>query len=135
MIFVDTGALFAYAIPDDERHEEARQWVRQNRDPMITTDYVIDELLTLMRARAQSARAIKMGELLFTEQVARVYYLTQEDILAAWEVFRTYQDKEWSFTDCTSKTVIEKFDLTKAFAFDQHFRQFGSATVVPYDRG
>ncbi|HEX9987631.1 MAG TPA: hypothetical protein VGE45_04035, partial [Chloroflexia bacterium] len=59
------------------------------------------------------------------------YYLIEEDILTAWQVFRTYADKEWSFTDCTSKVVIEKLGITHAFAFDQHFRQFGTVAVVP----
>jgi len=131
VIFADTGALFAYAIPDDEHHRKAQKWVRKNRVPLMTTDYIIDEMLTLIRARGQAIRALQMGELLFTGQVAIIYYLTEEDILAAWEVFRTYSDKEWSFTDCTSKIVIEKLELTYAFAFDQHFRQFGTVTVVP----
>lgn len=131
MIFADTGALFAYAIPDDEHHEPARTWVRQNRVPLVTTDYVIDETLTLMRMRTQSTRATQFGELVFGGQVARIYYLTEDDVLAAWQVFHIYNDKEWSFTDCTSKVVIEKLGLTYAFAFDQHFRQFGTVMVVP----
>jgi predicted nucleic acid-binding protein len=131
VIFVDTGALFAYSIPDDEHHFAARLWVRQNRQPMITTDYVIDEVLTLMKARGQFSRAAKLGELLFSGRLATIYYLTEDDIGAAWQIFRTHSDKDWSFTDCTSKVVIEKFELTYAFAFDQHFRQFGTVAVVP----
>jgi len=26
---------------------------------------------------------------------------------------------------------MEKLEITEAFAFDQHFRQFGTVTVVP----
>jgi predicted nucleic acid-binding protein len=131
VIFADTSALFAYAIPNDGNHERARRWVRQNSIPLVTTDYVIDETLTLVRARAYSARAIQLGERLFSGRVARIYYLTEEDILASWEVFRSFQDKEWSFTDCTSKVIIEKLGLTEAFAFDHHFRQFGTVMTVP----
>jgi predicted nucleic acid-binding protein len=131
VIFADSGALFAYAIPDDEHHNEAQQWVRENNVPSIITDYIIDETLTLMRIRGQAARAIRLGDLLFAGQVATVHYLSEEDILAAWEVFRTYSDKEWRFTDCTSRVVIEKLGLAYAFAFDQHFHQFGTVTVVP----
>jgi predicted nucleic acid-binding protein len=131
MIFVDTGALFAYAVPDDEHHASARQWVRQNRLTLITTDYVIDELLTLLRARGQYIRAIQIGELLFNGRLASLHYLAEDEVLAAWQVFRTYADKEWSFTDCTSKVVIDKLRLTHAFSFDQHFHQFGTVVVVP----
>lgn len=131
MIFADAGALFAYVVPDDEHHEEARRWLRQNRVPLITTDYIIDETLTLLRARGESVRAVQLGYLLFSGALANLHYLTEGDILAAWAVYRTYTDKEWSFTDCTSKIMIEKLGLTHAFAFDQHFYQFGSVIVVP----
>lgn len=131
MIFVDAGALFAYAVSDDEHHAQARKWVRQNRVPLITTDYIIDETLTLLRARGQSARAIQLGELLFSGRLATLHYLTEEQILAAWQVYRNYNDKEWSFTDCTSKVIIEELGLTYAFAFDQHFKQFGTVVIVP----
>ncbi|MEX2015753.1 MAG: hypothetical protein WD873_03880 [Candidatus Hydrogenedentales bacterium] len=49
----------------------------------------------------------------------------------AWDVFRRYDDKRWSFTDCTIRVVMERLGVTTAFAFDAHFRQFESVTVVP----
>ncbi len=45
-------------------------------------------------------------------------------------VFRRYQDKQWSFTDCTSKVLIERLGIAEAFAFDHHFEQFGTVTRV-----
>lgn len=131
MIFADTGALFAYVVPDDEHHQQAKEWVRHNRIPLLTTDYVVDEALTLLRARGQSMRAVQLGDLLFAGTLADLYYLTPEDIVAGWQVFRAYSDKAWSFTDCTSKVVIERLRVSQAFAFDQHFRQFGTVEVVP----
>ena len=49
----------------------------------------------------------------------------------AWQVFRRFSDKEWSFTDCTSKVVMDRLGITTAFTFDHHFRQFGAVTLVP----
>jgi len=46
-------------------------------------------------------------------------------------VFRRFRDKGWSFTDCTSRVVIDRLSIPTAFALDQHFRQFGNVTVVP----
>jgi len=131
VIFIDTGAFFAYAIPSDKHHQTAAQWFRQNRLPLITSDYVVDETLTLMRSRAPGIRSTELGELLFSGKLADLYYLTEEDIQAAWQVFRTYTDKAWSFTDCTSKVIVGKLGITHAFSFDQHFRQFGTVAVVP----
>lgn len=63
--------------------------------------------------------------------LADIYFLREEDVRSGWETFRRYSDKRWSFTDCTSKVVIEKLGITRAFSFDQDFRQFGTVTVVP----
>ena len=54
-----------------------------------------------------------------------------EDIAHTWEIFRQYHDKDWSFTDCTSKVIMERLRLTHAFAFDGHFEQFGTVIRVP----
>jgi predicted nucleic acid-binding protein len=134
LVFVDTGAWVAYSSPDDQYHRVAAQWMRQNRRPLLTTDYVVDEALTLLKARGEPVRAQQLGALLFGgtfDSLIELHYLSEEEVLGAWQVFRTYSDKHWSFTDCTSKVVIEELGITHAFAFDQHFRQFGRVVVVP----
>ena len=50
-IFVDTGAWFARFVPSDSDHTAARDWFEQNTFPLITTDYVVDELLTVLKVR------------------------------------------------------------------------------------
>ena len=131
MIFVDTGGWFASIVPTDRDHEAAVRWLATNREPLVTSDYVVDEVLTLLRARGYQTRAAALGERLFTNQLAQIHYLSIDDILATWDVFRRFADKAWSFTDCSSKVVMERLGITRAFAFDHHFRQFGSIEVVP----
>ncbi len=132
MIFVDTGAWFAIYEPTDPNHGRATAWYRVNTERLSTTDYVITETLTLLRCgRKRPETALAFGSDAFDNRIALVYHLTDEDIKAAWNVFRTFSDKEWSFTDCTSKIVMEKQGLDRAFEFDRHFRQFGRCTVVP----
>ena len=130
-VFVDTGAWFAAINPTDPNHTSIADWMDASDAPLLTTDYVVDETLTLLRARGENKRALIIGEQFFTSDLATIYRLTETDLFAAWEIFRDYNDKEWSFTDCTSKVVMEKFGVTKALAFDNHFRQFGTVQVVP----
>lgn len=130
-VFVDTGAWFAAITPTDPNHTSIEDWMDASSAPLLTTDYVVDETLTLLRARGENKRALIMGEQFFTSDLTTVYRLTEADLFAAWEIFRDYNDKKWSFTDCTSKFVMEKFGVTKALAFDNHFRQFGTVQVVP----
>ncbi len=135
MILVDTGAWYAGAVPDDENHPAARQWLDENAQPLLTTDYVIDELLTLLKIRGHSSLAMDLGETLFAGELADIVLITEDDIQQAWRTFRQFRDKEWSFTDCTSKAIMERLGITQAFAFDHHFRQFGMIDVVPRAEG
>jgi predicted nucleic acid-binding protein len=131
VIFVDTGAWYAAFVPSDRDHGSANAWFEGNNERLATTDYVIDELLTLLKARGEYRRALRLGKKLFAEDICDLIWVTPEDIRQAWGLFSTYQDKEWSFTDCVSRSVMERSGITRVFAFDHHFRQFGTVTVVP----
>jgi predicted nucleic acid-binding protein len=128
---VDTGAWFASIVASDANHAAATEWLAQDQGPLVTTDYVVSETLTLLVMRRQRRQAESFGNAIFSGQLARLHVLTLQEILAAWNVFLRFDDKQWSFTDCTSKLIIEKLRLNTAFSFDNHFRQFGTVTVVP----
>lgn len=131
MIFVDSGGWFASVVEDDDDYHAAQKWLTENKETLFTTDYIVDETLTLLRARGENRKALKIGDLFFSGLMANVYHLSEDDILQTWKIFQQFSDKDWSFTDCSCKFVCEKFGITRAFSFDKHFRQFGSITVVP----
>ena len=87
MIFVDSGAWFAATVPSDRRHAEAHRWMGQNREKLLTSDYVVDATLTLLRARGEPNRPITLANQFFRSDLTAIYYLTEEDIQAAWDVF------------------------------------------------
>ena len=130
-VFVDTGAWFARFVPTDPDHAAAKFWLDSNTQPLITTDYVADELLTLLRVRGEYPRALEAGPQILHGEVCDLVWVTPFDVEEAWQLFSTYKDKGWSFTDCVSRTVIGRLGITTAFAFDEHFRQFGAVRVVP----
>jgi predicted nucleic acid-binding protein len=131
MIFVDTGAWYASLVPTDSAHAKAVQWLAVNRSPLLTTDYIIDETLTLLRVRGETKRALVLGAKFFENGITDIHKITAADLTLAWETFRQFDDKSWSFTDCTSKVVMEQLNIKVAFAFDHHFQQFGTVQVVP----
>jgi predicted nucleic acid-binding protein len=131
MIFVDSSAWYASLVPREAEHAQAAGWMGRNVQQLLTTDYVLDETLTLLRGRGHDRLAIALGEQLFQGTVARLHFITEDEIRDAWDIFRRFSDKAWSFTDCTSKVVMERLGITTAFVFDQHFRQFGTVAVVP----
>jgi predicted nucleic acid-binding protein len=81
--------------------------------------------------RGEYHRAFSVGSRLLSQEVIQLEWVLPEDVHRAWEVFRTYSDKSWSFTDCVSQVVMERLGIQTAFAFDKHFRQFGTVQVVP----
>ena len=131
MIFVDTGAWYASLVPTDPDHSTAAQWLATNHSPLLTTDYVIDETLTLLRVRGERKRALLLGARFFRDDLAEIHKITTADLTLAWNTFEQFDDKGWSFTDCTSKIVMEQLGIRVAFAFDHHFHQFGTIQVVP----
>ncbi|MCY7331594.1 MAG: PIN domain-containing protein [Pseudanabaena sp. CAN_BIN31] len=131
MIFVDTSAWFGCVVPSDDNYLSASRWFSENNEPLLTTDYVVDETLTLLRARGETVRAENLGEAFFSDSLCTIYFLTELDIRETWQVFQRFSDKEWSFTDCSSKVVMSKLRIDRAFAFDRHFNQFGSVAVLP----
>lgn len=130
MIFVDTSAWYARYTPRDPGHSSARAFHQGNRESLVTTDFVIDETLTLFKARGNFERALHFGPQVLSGKLAEVVWVDRSDIESAWDVFRTFRDKQWSFTDCVSYVVIRRLGIRRAFAYDEHFNQFGIVEVV-----
>jgi predicted nucleic acid-binding protein len=131
MIFVDTSAWYARYTPRDPNHRTAVSLHRSTSEPLLTTDYVIDETLTLLKVRGNFNRALEIGPVLLSGSLAQLIWVAPGDVESAWQIFDRYRDKAWSFTDCVSYAVIRRLGITQAFAFDDHFRQFGIVQVVP----
>lgn len=131
MIFVDTGVWFAAYVVEDVGFPTASALISQPSDRLVTTDDVIDELLTLLVAREHKDIAHAIGRQLLAEQLCEIVWVDRADARAAWEVFETHVDKRWSFTDCESYAVMKRLAIKAAFAIDKHFSQFGFAVVRP----
>ena len=90
-VFVDTGGWFAYFVRRDLDHMAAVDWMRQNRQPLVTTDYVPDELFTLLKLRESHRVAAAAGAALLDQSMARLEWIGNPDFRAAWEGSRIHQ--------------------------------------------
>jgi predicted nucleic acid-binding protein len=131
MIFVDRSVWFSAALKEDQYHATCRMLLEAAVGELVTTDYVIDELLTLLSVRGYRDVAIAAGARLWSGKAAPVVLVTPDDLAEAWRIFQSYRDKQWSFTDCTSYAVMQRLGITEALSLDDHFRQFGFASVLP----
>jgi len=124
-VFVDTGAWYAAMVRKDRDHEAAKQFLKNNTFPLITSDYVMDETVTLLLSRVGHSYAVNFLDMLQTSRKIQLIYLTPTQISTTAILFRERADKEWSFTDCSSFVLMQEYQIQIAFTFDEHFKQAG----------
>lgn len=130
-LFVDTSAWDAIADSADPHHELAVLFQAEitGRYRLVITNYVLDELYTLLLINVGYARAVTFKhklDLLVQHQILQMIWVSEAIAAAAWEVFERFNvDKQWSFTDCVSYVVMKQNEIEEVFAFDHHFEQMG----------
>lgn len=96
---------------------------------LLVTNYILDELytLTLMDLGYRFAMNVKRKlDLMSESRLLEVVWVDRALADESWRVFERFnQDKQWSFTDCVSYTVMKQRAIQEAFAFDHHFEQMG----------
>ncbi len=125
---MDTGGWYASIARRDHDHEAAKLFLMNNKLPLISSDYVMDETVTLLQSRIGHHYAVKFLDALQTSQQVQLIYLTLSHIAETIRLFRNRPDKGWSFTDCSSFVLMDEYHIPFAFAFDEHFRQAGFQT-------
>jgi predicted nucleic acid-binding protein len=134
MIFVDTSAWYAAYVPSDKFNQAVLRILNDASEPVVTSDFVVDETMTLLRIRGENRRALSFGKDFLFDACARVEMIEFDDLKQAYQMFARYRDKDWSFTDCTSYVVMKRLSITNAVSLDEHFRQMPGiavATLVP----
>ena len=131
-IFIDTSAWVALENRKDIHYEEAvlfRDEIKERRYRLYTSNFVQDETYTLLLANIGYERVIEFAKRIRTlkdKGLLHIVRVTEEMEESAWDIFEKFnRDKFWSFTDCTSKVIMELFDIEEAFSFDRNFEQMG----------
>lgn len=101
-IFVDTSALFALTDRTDRFHDLAVRFIESNDQVLVTSNFVVHETVTLIRMRLGHKIAVEVGRRLFDLTVTPLIKVTTADERKAWAIFQRYQDKRFSFVDCTA---------------------------------
>lgn len=132
MVFVDSSFFVAYHNVEDENHALALNWVQEaeaESGMLVTSDYVFDEVLTVLLVRGGKGIALRAGEALLADPTISIVRVDQSVFDEAWAVFRQFADKEWSFTDCTSYVLMRRAAIRTGASFDHHFAEFGHHVV------
>ncbi|MBI5441219.1 MAG: PIN domain-containing protein [Deltaproteobacteria bacterium] len=130
-LFVDTSAWYAFLNRHDPNHSAVADVLAEWEGRLLLTDYVFDELVTLIRARVGHELAVRAGSALRSGDLALLVAVEPKDIENAWQRFCRDSDKAYSFTDCCSFAVMTRLRLSQAAACDAHFRQAGFHSLPP----
>jgi len=129
-VFVDTSAHYAgIDAKDAEHHAAAQSFVREAKArkwSLFTTNFVLTEthalILNTRRLGYWIARRFVENTRQSPMHIERVL---PQDEDRAWQIICQYDDKTFTYTDATSFAVMERLGVSRAFAFDDHFRQYG----------
>ena len=135
-MLVDTGGWMACADRADPAHPAciaARDTMLETGRTLITTDFVVDETLTLIRFRLGLAAANAWWRQIDGSARLRWERIENERFERARNLFFQYRDKDLSFTDCTSVALMRELKLATVITTDRHFQQVGF-DVLPSPR-
>ncbi|MGI0481511.1 type II toxin-antitoxin system VapC family toxin [Geminocystis sp. CENA526] len=128
-IIVDTSALIAFFVKSESNHKIAKEYVLNHQYyRWIILETVFDETVTWIRTKISINASIKIGQILRTEH----HYINisdQEDQLI-WQTFCKYDDKKWSYTDCSILVMAHRLNIFQVFAFDEHIRQMAGNGII-----
>lgn len=133
-VFIDTGAFIALTDADDEYHQAAAAYYRNAKEKgtrFVTTNFVVCETMNYLRARVSHRVAVLFREKLRKSGLTEIITVMPPVEEGAFDIFKRYTDKDFSFTDCTSFSVMKSLKLRNAFAFDKHFAQVEGISRVP----
>jgi hypothetical protein len=131
-LFVDTSGWMAMADGADPQHEAccaARDDCLKGGDALVSTDYVLDETLTLLRMRLGLRVAASWWRMVERSRSLRWEWIDPGRAERARAWFFRWQDKDFSFTDCTSFVLMKELRLRRALTTDRHFEQAGFETL------
>jgi predicted nucleic acid-binding protein len=132
-IFVDTSGFYALLVKADDRHAEASRILRDARRRkrrFVTTDYVLDETATLLKARRLAHLLGPFFDKVLASQACRVEWTDADRFHGTKQFFLKHEDQAWSFTDCLSFQTMKQFRLREALTKDGHFQEAGFAALL-----
>jgi predicted nucleic acid-binding protein len=127
-VFVDTGAWVALRYRPDQHHGRARVLV-QRLDAeglgLVTTEWVLAEAVTLLKARGAVEPALALGDAIQGGRLGHLAESTVERRRRAWELFVRYRGLRVGWVDCASFAVMEELGVRQFFGFDEDFVRAG----------
>ncbi len=127
-LFVDTAGWMAMADGKDRHHQQSREvrdkWLTQS-GTLVTSNYVLDETLTLIRIRLGLDAAKRWWEMVSRSPRCKIEWVGPDRTQKALNWFFKWHDHSFSFTDCTSFVLMKELGIREVLTMDRHFTAAG----------
>ena len=137
-LIVDAGAMYAQADADEPRHEQVARLLRDERGPLVTSEFAVAEADYLILDRL----GIDV-ELAFLDDLSsgafQVECLSRAELEQARAIVDQYRDLKLGLTDASLVVIAARYRTNRIASFDERaFRAVspltgGSFTVLPAD--
>ena len=135
-LFVDTAGWAGIVLPNTPEYRTMEAFYKRaiaTRRDLITTNYVLGELVALLTARSRTSRRQILAYISGIRSIAHltIVHVDAATDTEAWALLAQQDDKAWSLVDAASFVVMRQLGLQEAFTTDQHFSQAGFLRVPP----
>ena len=126
LVFMDSVGLLALWSESDQWHEMAEKAfaeITQNKDPLLTTTFVMLECGNAVARKGFRNDANDLRERF--EKSGTLIWPTENDWKLAWQNYQRGGADAAGIVDHVSFAVMRRLGIAKAFTNDRHFRAAG----------
>jgi predicted nucleic acid-binding protein len=130
-VFIDSSFWIAFRSQRQTHHERARRIVEnlfEERAQFLSTPFVFAEV------HATFSRSVVVREQIIADfwenRLLHLAEISEGDHREAIALLRQHEDKSYPFCDAISFVIMQRFQVRRAAAFDDHFQQFGEFEVL-----
>ena len=131
-VFIDTWAWLSIWDKKQKEHKEVVKYYENALTENIaiyTTDYILDETITLLFRRLPYEKAITFVEIIQEAEEKQDFYIERINdyrFEKSISLRKKYKDKPGiSFTDFSSMVVMKEIGIKKIITNDEHFFKVG----------
>lgn len=133
VVFADTSYYVALLSRSDESHPRAAQLSTEQFSGVLTTGFVLVELLNAFAATGLRTACVQFVETLLVDEFTTIIPASQGLFRKGFSLCCERGDKQWSLTDCISFTIMKARRISRALTADHHFEQAGFRALLRND--
>ncbi len=133
MIILDTSFIVSYYNTMDSNHAKAVKIMEQLKDnkwgDIFISDYIFDETATVIFSKLKDLGAtVKIVADL--NNFVNMSFIEAATFEGSWEIFKSQKGTKFSFTDCTTLSLMKNMGIAHIATFDEDFKRIKEISIV-----